>query len=914
MAKARKKIKKKIGTKSRLEQRKEKRLKKKENKREFFSRKRKTKNPDRNTNEIKHSNSNNELTSNDNEIESDFELSDDELNSKLSVITKKKSVLKKDKANSIKVESKNKVIFDRFLENQNREKKKQKELEAKMKKRRIIQLDEANEDEDKVIKKLEKKLGINKHANDKSVHKMFSDGLDYALELCLPENIDKMYSAAKEAAEIQENESENEFQDDLLVALGGNENLNDVNKKKQTKINGKNTIPKKAKNYNTDSDLDDFDSELENEIDNKNTGNDTEESLNEHQSKLGEESSNEDELNEESSNENEDEVNEESSNEDEQHERSCDDEVEDALKEENSSEDVLNQESCSDITLNDESYNKDTNDKKKIWEDIYGRKRDADGKILQVKNEKYIPPHVRDQMNYDQIKDPKKKEKLDKLKRQVKGLLNRLTESNIIKISKDIESLYRNNSRFDMNNIFSELLFSAIVSNILSKERMVLEYTMLIAILHVNVGNEISAHLLENLIVKFEKLVDNITTLDIEDKELDNIVLILSHMYTYKIFHYSLVYEIINRLNSNLCEKSVECILIIFKAVGFQMRKDDPLALRDVILSIQKKSDEIGAHIQNNSRFKFMIEILKAIKNNNMYKIPQYDPSLAEHFKKILKNMFKDGKYLSTLNITRNDLLNADKKGKWWVVGSAWSGNIKDIGVSQHSEEKSGNKRENFAEHLLELAKKQRMNTDDRRNIFCIIMGSEDYLDAFDKLLHLSVKDIRLIVSIIIHCCLSEKQFNPYYAVLAEKFCSHDRKYMVAIQFAIWDRIKDINSLNKHQIENLAKLVLHLIKKGSQSISILKIVEFTELDKITLRFVRIIVLGILLGDENEMLQIFKRIAPSAALNNFKSAIVLFIRHFLLKGTGKNYVANDQIEILNQRIDAVEGIIFNKNFI
>lgn len=40
-----------------------------------------------------------------------------------------------------------------------------------------------------------------------------------------------------------------------------------------------------------------------------------------------------------------------------------------------------------------------------------------------------------------------------------------------------------------------------------------------------------------------------------------------------------------------------------------------------------------------------------------------------------------------------------------------------------------------FSAKVLELARKQRMNTDIRKNIFCIIMTSEDYLDAFEKIL-----------------------------------------------------------------------------------------------------------------------------------------------------------------------------------
>lgn len=121
-----------------------------------------------------------------------------------------------------------------------------------------------------------------------------------------------------------------------------------------------------------------------------------------------------------------------------------------------------------------------------------------------------------------------------------------------------------------------------------------------------------------------------------------------------------------------------------------------------------------------------MLDILLAIKNNNVNKIPQYDPSLAEHLRKILKTLLVNGKYITTLNITLDDLLNVEKRGRWWVVGSAWTGNLNDIGAASKSLNKSSRKEEQkFSQQLLELAKKQRMNTDDRRNIFCILMSAE---------------------------------------------------------------------------------------------------------------------------------------------------------------------------------------------
>lgn len=47
------------------------------------------------------------------------------------------------------------------------------------------------------------------------------------------------------------------------------------------------------------------------------------------------------------------------------------------------------------------------------------------------------------------------------------------------------------------------------------------------------------------------------------------------------------------KLTGNFDEKDVECILHILKSVGFTLRKDDPLALKNFILDAQKKAANI---------------------------------------------------------------------------------------------------------------------------------------------------------------------------------------------------------------------------------------------------------------------------------------------------------------------------------
>ena len=77
------------------------------------------------------------------------------------------------------------------------------------------------------------------------------------------------------------------------------------------------------------------------------------------------------------------------------------------------------------------------------------------------------------------------------------------------------------------------------------------------------------------------------------------------------------------------------------------------------------------------------------------------------------------------LRVTLDDLHSADTRGKWWLVGAAWSG---DPLVERKESSKRGldTRDEDIAENaLLKLAKKQGMNTDVRRSIFVVLMSSE---------------------------------------------------------------------------------------------------------------------------------------------------------------------------------------------
>jgi len=548
------------------------------------------------------------------------------------------------------------------------------------------------------------------------------------------------------------------------------------------------------------------------------------------------------------------------------------------------------------------------------WEDIYGRLRDKDGNVLNEKTEtksenvenppiatKYIPPALRKAMAGGD--EEKKRIALLRLNKQVKGMLNRLAESNMHGIASQMEELYRDNSRNDMNQTITDLLTSSLIMDSVTPERLVMEHVMLAAILHANVGTEVGAHVLQVFVKQFDSEYNTNDLVNVDNKKLDNIALVIAYIYNFKIVDAKLIFDLLDKLVQSFKPKDIEIILLVLKNVGFVIRKDDPAALKDLILKIQSKASSAQSDSDlDDSRVKFMLEILMAIKNNNVNKIPNYDPSHFEHLKKTLKTFVREGNYVTEMKVGLDDLLKADQRGRWWIVGSAFTGFLPGE-KNNDSQVKTTESKEKFSGKLLELARKMRMNTDVRKNIFCIVMSAEDYLDAFEKLAKLGTKNQneREVIFVLVDCCVQEKNFNPYYPKLISKLATFDRKYRLAAQFTIWDKLKQIDDLKTVQVKNLGQLTCFLIKEKSQPLSVLKVIQFSEMNKRNVAYLREVLLGILLQKNVEQLvEAFQAVSESPKLNLFREGLRLFMQHFLIKQSSKLSESVDK-ELMKKRI-------------
>lgn len=691
---------------------------------------------------------------------------------------------------------------------------------SKLQESRKKALLEANEDEDREIKKLERRLGLNKRKNKKSLPQSFvADGLDYILG---------MLDSGSAAATYDDDD---DMDMDVAKAKENFEKLDESDSQLSDEEAGDEVA--------SDGDMGSFDDE--NEEDDDDGGSDDD-----------------------------------------------DDEMIDEEEEEEDEEEMEDEQSESDAADSDNENEGETEEEADTLDT-----KTAKSETVNSAAGKYIPPHLRN------AGDDKRKAELEKLKRNVKGLVNRLSEPNMASISGQLEELYMSCSRKDMNDTLTEVLLAACVTPALMPDRLLMEHVLLVSVLHHAVGLEVGAHFLETVVRKFDEMYENPG----EGKECNNLVAIVGHLYNFQVVHCGLIFDILKRLVGAFTEKDVELVLFVLRNVGFSLRKDDALALKELISEGQRKASNLGSKFQDQTRVRFMLETMMALKNNDMRKIPGYDPEPVERLRKLQRTLIhrSAGGSDMKLRVSLDNLLEAEQVGRWWIVGSSWSG-APMISEQGNATSKQSTAEGQFSATVLELARKQRMNTEVRRNIFCVIMTSEDYLDAFEKLLRMGLKDKqeREIVHVLMDCCLQEKTFNAYYAVLGEKFCSQDRRFQMTFQFSLWDKFRELPNLPSSVFNNLVHLVTLFLQRKCLSLSILKVIEFGELDKPTVRFLRQVLTKLLKEtDPEDLACIFGRISGIPKLGMLREGLKLFISHFLLKNALSQGPA-EQAAMLSER--------------
>lgn len=301
----------------------------------------------------------------------------------------------------------------------------------------------------------------------------------------------------------------------------------------------------------------------------------------------------------------------------------------------------------------------------KLTEDIYGRTFDSEGQ--QVKT--YVPPALRSNLSDD-----------SRVKRKLQGLVNRLGGTNKLKISVEIEHVYRENSRAVVTEALTSSIISACLQNGELSEKSICDYVELLAIISSSLGFEISAMFLQSIVEKWIELCKLDEERE-ENKTLLNCTQVICGLYNLRVLNSYLILDLLDHICSKNQLFHIEVILVIVKQCGFTLRKDDPIGLKSALNVIKEKSVKAMEEKKGSySRTEFMLDCLTAVRNNDVRKLPNYDAELIPLVLKDYKNILKQRSLIpvSPVNVRLQDILEAGKRGKWWLVGAAWSGDKSD--------------------------------------------------------------------------------------------------------------------------------------------------------------------------------------------------------------------------------------------
>ena len=700
--------------------------------------------------------------------------------------------------------------------------------------------------DDEEIAMLERNLGIHKSAKDKKkLNKEYSklegygddfgdflDGLDTMLDKIAgddddyDENIDELdYDsdesdlAAARAKYLLRQEMMND----------GDEQNGSDDESDSSEDEGEEMVPMKGMSSDDESENDDSDSENDNDID-----------------KEGDASSAESE---------------------EENDAEVEDDSDDASDDSDSDND-----SNSDQAVEKDHDEKDTY-RPVTGQDLYGNT--VEKNTDEVKPSKYVPPHLRKQqaatsaaekkvLSLDD--DPERKERLRMIQRLLNNNLNRLSDNTLESVAKAISSMYSSPeySSRDINEKFLQNMKLSCVPPHMLMTSLIPIYLACVAGVHFQSGDsaQIGGYVVEKVVLelwdRLEKKRQTSQSFDDGDdaingeKETANLMLLVCYLYNYNVAHCTLMYDIVRKLITSFTEIDVELLLLILSHCGSQLRSDDPTALKDIVLLVQERSMEIikqnnsgkneDHSVVTSSRAQFMITAITDLKNNKRRKTDVAIAEKTSHYRRVIGRMksasTRAGSEPSSLRITVQDILDIEKKGRWWIVGATWVGNQHGQKPDGNDQEKNENpsseekmsKPDKKQQKLLKLAKKQRMNTDLRRSIFCIIMGSDDAQDAFEKLVRgglLKGKSEREVVRVLIHCCAQEKAYNPYYAFLADRICDYQRNSRLSFQYALWDSFKQFDEMKARKAANLAKLLAKLVMEMKMNLNVLKPIDIS---------------------------------------------------------------------------------------
>ncbi|KAF4957276.1 hypothetical protein FGADI_3180 [Fusarium gaditjirri] len=499
---------------------------------------------------------------------------------------------------------------------------------------------------------------------------------------------------------------------------------------------------------------------------------------------------------------------------------------------------------------------------------------------------KYVPPSLRRAANSEE-------ERKGQLRKQVQGLINRLTDANILSIVKSVEELYQNNARGDVTDVITD----AIMAQICKPESLPDQFFVLTggfaAAIYRLIGSSFGSVLIRRIVEDFgghyEQASREQNAESAIQKEASNILTLLSQLYVFEVVTCKIIFDYMERLLSDLNEINVELLLRICRMAGRMLKQDDQQSLKHVS-GVLNQSISIMGYNNISARTKFMVETITDLTKGKKKARGLDFTVISEHVQRMKKRLGElksqsrrlDG--LAPMGVGLVDIEGAETRGKWWLVGASVPTTLLDKSKKGHVSDAEMSDHEDMDIVLPDYPKKARaqgLSGTAQIAIFTALMTASNFEHAYRQFVNLRLKrdDQLALATVLVQCVGSEMQYNPYYALVGAKACLSNSRIRFAIQDRLWkifrslgesmfgevpeeDESADAERMkDERRISNVAKFYAALVADGTLNIAILKPLELPEANHWTSMFVQLFILALLKqcrsktkGPEEDMLE------------------------------------------------------------
>ena len=483
---------------------------------------------------------------------------------------------------------------------------------------------------------------------------------------------------------------------------------------------------------------------------------------------------------------------------------------------------------------------------------------------------KYVPPSLRKAAGSDD-------ERKSRLRKQVQGLINRLTDANILSIVKSVEELYQNNARGDVSDIITD----AIMAQISKPETLPDQFFVLTggfaAATYRLVGSSFGTVLLRRIVEDFkghyEQASKELSAESAIQKEASNILTLLTQLYVFEVVTCKIIFDYMEKLLSDLNEINVELLLRICRMAGRILKQDDERTLKHVAGVLNQSVAKTGFN-NISARTKFIVETITDLTKGKRKAKGLDSTVVSEHVQRMkkrlveLKSQARRLNGLSPLAVGLVDIEEAETRGQWWLTSASVPSTLMDKSKKGRTSDTEMSDHEDMDIVLPDYPKKARaqgLNGTAQIAIFTALMTASNFEHAYRQFVNLKLKkdDQLALATVLVQCAGSEMQYNPYYALVGGKACMLNSRIRFAIQDRLWkifrslgesmfgeapeeDETADAERMkDERRITNVAKFYADLVADGTLNIAILKPLELPETNHWASMFVQLFIIALM---------------------------------------------------------------------